>query len=113
MHFIYVSVAHPAPVMREYIAARTEAEDAIRNSGLNATILRPWYVLGPGRRWPLLLLPAYWILGALPCTRESAHRLGLVTLPQMVAALAGAVERPASGVRVFEVPQIRSFATRL
>jgi uncharacterized protein YbjT (DUF2867 family) len=106
-HFIYVSVAHPAPIMREYIAARSEAEEAIRDSGLDATILRPWYVLGPGRRWPLILLPAYWILGALPPTRESARRLGLVTLEQMIAALTGAVEHPASGVRVFEVPQIR------
>jgi len=107
-HFIYVSVAHPAPVMKEYIAARSEAEEAIRAAGLNATILRPWYVLGPGRRWPLLLLPAYWILGALPQTRDSARRLGLVTLPQMVETLARAVERPATGVRIVEVPQIRS-----
>ena len=106
-HFIYVSVAHPAPIMREYIAARSDAEDAIRESGLDATILRPWYVLGPGRRWPLVLLPAYWVLGLMPGTRETARRLGLVTLPQMVAALTGAVEHPASGVRVFEVPQIR------
>ena len=47
-HFVYVSVAHPAPVMRAYIAARVEGEDAIRESGLPATILRPWYVLGSG-----------------------------------------------------------------
>jgi uncharacterized protein YbjT (DUF2867 family) len=107
-HLIYVSVAHPAPVMREYIAARVEAEEAIRASGLNATILRPWYVLGPGRRWPLLLLPAYWIMGALPGSRESARRLGLVTLPQMVEAMARAVERPADGVRVLQVPEIRA-----
>jgi uncharacterized protein YbjT (DUF2867 family) len=106
-HFIYVSVAHPAPVMREYIAARTEAEECIRASGLNATILRPWYVLGPGRRWPLLLAPVYWILGALPGTRASAQRLGLVTLEQMIETMANAVERPASGVRILEVPQIR------
>src|SRR5436853_7673982 len=33
-HFNYVSVAHPAPVMREYIAARSEAEDRIRAAGL-------------------------------------------------------------------------------
>lgn len=109
-HFIYVSVAHPAPVMREYIAARSEAEDAIRAAGLSATILRPWYVLGPGRRWPLALTPVYWILARLPGTRESAHRLGLVTLPQMVAALAHAVEHPARGIRIVEVPEIRRAA---
>ena len=107
-HFVYVSVAHPAPVMKEYIAVRTEAEEAIRAAGLNATILRPWYVLGPGRRWPLLLLPAYWLMGALPGTRESAQRLGLVTAAQMIAAMARAVETPPRGVRVLEVPQIRS-----
>ncbi len=106
-HFIYVSVAHPAPMMREYIAARTEGEEAIRNAGLHATILRPWYVLGRGRRWPVVLLPAYWVLGALPNTRESAARLGLVTLPQMIETMARAVERPARGVRILEVPQIR------
>ena len=33
---------------------------------LHATILRPWYVLGPGRRWPVMLLPAYWLMGLLP-----------------------------------------------
>jgi uncharacterized protein YbjT (DUF2867 family) len=106
-HFVYVSVAHPAPVMKEYIAARSDAEAALRNSGLNATILRPWYVLGPGRRWPSILLPVYWLLGALPATRESARRLGLVTVEQMIATMALAVERPASGVRIVEVPQIR------
>jgi uncharacterized protein YbjT (DUF2867 family) len=106
-HFVYVSVAQPAPIMHEYITARAEAEASIRASGLHATILRPWYVLGPGRRWPLLLAPAYWLMGLLPSTRESARRLGLVTLPQMVAALVSAVERPAEGVRLLEVPEIR------
>jgi len=106
--FLYVSVAHPAPMMHEYIAVRTEAEQAIGEAGLNATILRPWYVLGPGRRWPLVLLPAYWLMEALPSTRESARRLGLVTLSQMIAAMVDAVEHPATGIRVLEVPAIRS-----
>ena len=106
-HLVYVSVAHPAPVMREYIAARTQAEEAIRASGLNATILRPWYVLGPGRWWPFALVPVYWLMEALPATRASARRLGLVRWRQMIAALAQAVEKPARGVRVVEVPEIR------
>jgi uncharacterized protein YbjT (DUF2867 family) len=106
-HFVYVSVAHPAPIMREYIAARRDAETAIRESRLDATILRPWYVLGPGRRWPLILLPAYWLLGLVPATRAGARRLGLVTLPQMIAALTWSVEQPASGVCILEVPQIK------
>jgi uncharacterized protein YbjT (DUF2867 family) len=107
-HFVYVSVAQPAPIMREYIAARQEGEAKIRSAGLNATVLRPWYVLGPGRRWPLLLLPAYFVMGLIPKTRAGAQRLGLVTRAQMVAALATAVEQPARGIRIVEVPQIRA-----
>jgi uncharacterized protein YbjT (DUF2867 family) len=106
-HFVFVSVAHPAPIMREYIAARVEAEAAIRAAGLNATILRPWYVLGPGRRWPMILLPMYWLMEALPGTREGARRLGLVTIDQMALAMVEAIEHPPSGVRVIEPPQIR------
>ena len=52
-HFIYLSVAHPAPMMKEYIAVRTEGEALLRASGMAATFVRPWYVLGPGHRWPL------------------------------------------------------------
>src|SRR5215472_4675707 len=93
-HFVYVSVAQPAPVMKFYVAVRAEAEQMIRDSGLSTTILRPWYVLGPGRRWPVILKPMYWLMGLTPSTRESAGRLGLVTLEQMVAALVYAVENP-------------------
>lgn len=106
-HFIYVSVAHPAPMMKDYIAVRTEVESLIRDSGMNATILRPWYVLGPGHRWPYLLIPAYWIAERIPATRQSAQRLGLVTLAQMLTTLVNAVETPPCGIRVIEVPEIR------
>jgi nucleoside-diphosphate-sugar epimerase len=58
-HFVFVSVAHPAPVMRTYIEVRSRGEELIRQSGLNATILRPWYVLGPGHYWPYVLAPLY------------------------------------------------------
>jgi uncharacterized protein YbjT (DUF2867 family) len=106
-HFVYVSVAHPAPAMAAYWQARAEAEAYIRETGLNATFLRPWYVLGPGHRWPYLLLPAYWIAERLPGSRETARRLGLVTLAEMAAAIVRAVETPVSGVRIVEVPEIR------
>ena len=109
-HLVYVSVAHPAPIMRAYIAVREAGEGLIRASGVAATILRPWYILGPGHRWPYVLLPIYALLSWLPRTREGARRLGLVTREQMIRALIHAVEHPASGVRVVEVPEIRSGA---
>ncbi|HTT20803.1 MAG TPA: hypothetical protein VMG82_17850 [Candidatus Sulfotelmatobacter sp.] len=93
-HFVYVSVAHPAPMMRAYIDVRIECEAAIELAGLNATILRPWYVLGPGHRWPYFLMPIYKVAQWIPQTRDGAQRLGLVTLEQMVDALRFAVENP-------------------
>ncbi len=107
-HLVYVSVAHPAPIMHAYIAVRQAGEALVRASGVPATILRPWYVLGPGHRWPCVLLPLYAVLGWLPQTREGAQRLGLVTLKQMLEALVHAVEHPATGVRVLGVPEIRA-----
>jgi uncharacterized protein YbjT (DUF2867 family) len=106
-HFVYVSVAHPAPVMQAYIAARTEGEARLAAAGLRATILRPWYVLGPGHRWAAALAPLYWVAERVPSSRDTARRLGLVTLAQMVAALVYAVEHPPDATRVVEVPDIR------
>lgn len=107
-HLVYVSVAHPAPVMRAYIEARMEGERLVKASGLPATILRPWYVLGPGHRWPSVLMPLYLALRWFPVTRAGAQRLGLVTRRAMVTALVHAVETPpATGVRIVEVPEIR------
>jgi uncharacterized protein YbjT (DUF2867 family) len=110
-HFVYVSVAQPAPVMHAYQAARADAERALADSGLPHTIVRPWYVLGPGHYWPYMLLPVYWLLELLPPTRESARRLGLVTLPQMVAALVDAVEHPPRRARIIDVDQILRLGT--
>lgn len=106
-HFVYLSVARPAPIMREYQAVRAEGENLIIQAGLNATFVRPWYVLGPGRRWPLALVPLYAIARMLPPTREGAIRLALVTCDQMVRSLVWAVENPAEGIRVLEPRDLR------
>lgn len=82
-------------------------EQLLRESGLNATILRPWYVLGPGHRWPYLLVPLYAIARLFPATRDPAQRLAPVTLRDMLRSLAAAVEDPPTGLRILEARQIR------
>jgi uncharacterized protein YbjT (DUF2867 family) len=106
-HFIYISVAHPAPVMQAYIDVRMRGEELIRRAGLNATIVRPWYVLGPGHWWPYALLPFYLMAESFASTREGALRLGLVTQGEIVGALRCAVREPATGVSVMNVREIR------
>jgi uncharacterized protein YbjT (DUF2867 family) len=109
-HFIYLSVAQPAPIMKSYQSVRADCEAVLLESGggrMNVTIVRPWYVLGPGHRWPYVLLPMYWLCERIPSTRDGARRLGLVTLAQMTQSLVSAVENPSIGARFIEVPQIR------
>jgi len=79
----------------------------IATTGMNVTIVRPWYVLGPGHRWPYVLLPMYLLCERIPSTRDGGRRLGLVTRAQMTQTLLSAVENPSIGARLIEVPQIR------
>jgi uncharacterized protein YbjT (DUF2867 family) len=109
-HFIYLSVAQPAPMMQAFIAVRAEGEALIRASGMKATFVRPWYVLGPGHRWAYALLPFYWIAEQLPGTRESARRLGLINISQMLNALVWSVENVPENVRIVDVPKMRELA---
>jgi len=107
-HFVYLSVAHPAPLMKAYIEVRMECEAMLRQTSMNVTIVRPWYVLGPGHRWPYFLIPVYWVLERVPITRDGARRLGLVTLAQTTRSLVHAIQNPSSGCRIVEVPEIRA-----
>ena len=109
-HLVYVSVAQPAPIMQAYLWVRSLGEAMIREACLTATILRPWYVLGPGRRWPKLILPLYKFAEAIPATRATAQRLGLVTIEEFVNAMVSAAENPPprGQQRIIDVPAIRS-----
>ena len=86
---------------------RRACEERLEAAGLCATILRPWYILGPGHWWPLALQSVYRLMGQFPATHDAAVRLGLVTLREMLAWLVWAVEHlPASRLAI-EVPEIR------
>ena len=111
-HFIYLSVAQPASMMQAFVAVRAEGEALLRASGMKATFVRPWYVLGPGHWWPYALVPFYWVAELLPATREPARRLGLVTISQMLKALVWSVENPPDDIRILDVPKIKELSRR-
>lgn len=93
--------------MKACVGVRAEVEALLQATGLNATIVRPWYVLGPGHRWPRCFQPVYKVLERLPVTRDAAVRLGLVTLDQMIGTLIGTIEHLPRGVRIWGIPAIR------
>ena len=108
-HFLFLSVAQPAPIMQAYISVRQQCEATIRDAGLTATIFRPWYVLGPRHRWPAALLPLYWIARKIPTLRDGSRRLQLVTLQQMTSCMVWAVENPPLQTRVLGAAEIATF----
>ena len=104
---IYLSVAQPAPIMRAYADVRRQVEGAIVMQRLPATILRPLYVLGPGRQWPIFLAPLYWIAKRVPSLRESALRLDFVSLATLTQALVAAIDHPPAATQIWDVPRIK------
>jgi uncharacterized protein YbjT (DUF2867 family) len=93
--------------MKAYVAVRAEGEALIRATGIPATFVRPWYVLGPGHWWPYAILPAYWIWGAFPSQRDTARRLYPVKLANVIRSIADAVDQPPNNLRILEAPQLR------
>jgi uncharacterized protein YbjT (DUF2867 family) len=112
-HFIYVSVAMvPSKLMAAYQAVRKEGEDHCIERRLNCTFIRPWYVLGPGHWWPVLLLPFYGIAELVPSWRNKARAMALVTIHQMLAALVITAEKPPVPLCILEIKDIRSAGNR-
>ncbi len=107
-NFIYVSVAmEPSGIMADYQKVRQLGEAEILEKRLPHVFLRPWYVVGPGHWWPVLLWPVYKILEIFPSTRRKALAFGLVSIGQMLDALVVAVEMPEGTGEILEVEMIR------
>ena len=107
-HFIYVSVAQtPTKIMKDYQEVRALGEQAILDTGIPATFIRPWYVVGPGHYWPLLFVPVFKLLELLPGTSAKAKALQLVSLSQMLRILLFAAQTPVQRNRIFEISDIR------
>ena len=107
-HFIYVSVAmEPSKLMEAYQEVRKEGEEYCRKKKLYCTFIRPWYVLGPGHWWPVILLPFYGLAELSPGLRKKARTKALVTIKQMLSTLMNAIESSASSLRILEIKDIR------
>jgi len=107
-HFVYISVAQtPTSVMHDYQVCRAKCEKIITQASLKASIIRPWYIIGPGHYWPILFLPLSKLLEIIPATSAKAKALRLVFLSQMLNTLLYAVEHPPEQVSVFEIEEIR------
>lgn len=107
-HFVYISVAMaPSKLMAAYQAVRQEGEACCLQQKLNCTFLRPWYVLGPGHWWPVLLYPFYGLAELIPAWRKQARAKALVTIRQMLHTLINTIEGNPEPLRILEISDIR------
>jgi nucleoside-diphosphate-sugar epimerase len=106
--FIYLSVAMtPSKLMKAYQQARKEGEKYCLSRSFNCTFIRPWYVLGPGHWWPLILLPFYGLAELIPSWRTKARGMALVRIGQVIRTLVNAVESQPLPIRIIEIQDIR------
>lgn len=98
----------PSKLMAAYQGVRQEGEEYCKSKGLNCTFIRPWYVVGPGHFWPILLLPLYGLAEIIPPLRQKARSMSLVTIRQMLRTLVNAVETNPLPIRVIEIKNIRT-----
>ena len=107
-HFVYVSVAQPAPIMKAYQLSRAIAEGHLAQSGLTSQRASGRGTCSaPATAGRSCSKPFYWIAERRASSRAAALRLGLVTIDQMVATLALVVAAPPRTSRILTVPDIR------
>ena len=107
-HFIYLSVAmHPTKIMKDFQQVRAQGEALLLQQNFVTSFIRPWYVLGPGHWWPLLLKPVYFILKLFPSTKATANNLDTVTITQMVKALVNSIKNQPKENTVVDVQAMK------
>lgn len=112
-HFIYLSVSqYPTKIMKDYQQVRASGEQLLLNSNLKTSFIRPWYVLGPGHWWPILLKPLFLILKLSPSKRQAAIELNTVTIKQMINTLVIAVKSQPLQTNIYTVQKIKEAGNR-
>lgn len=109
-HFIYLSVAmYPTRIMKDFQQVRAQGEALLLQQKFASSFIRPWYVLGPGHWWPLLLKPVYLILQLFPSTRAAAKNLDTVTINQIIKAMVDCIKKQARENSIFDVQTIKQY----
>lgn len=107
-HFIYLSVSqYPSGIMRNFQLTRAAGEALIEQSRIPASIIRPWYVLGPGHWWPVLLKPFFWLASLHPAWVAKAKHFDTITIQQMINTFLVAIKNTPGKTKYYEIEAIR------
>jgi uncharacterized protein YbjT (DUF2867 family) len=94
-----------------YVQCKREAEQILRDAGLDWTFFRPAFILGKGQQWPALLTPFLATFALLPGQfGDTSRRAGCVTREQLAQSMVHALGDDRSIRAVFDVRAIRRAA---
>jgi hypothetical protein len=93
--------------MKDFQQVRALGEALLLQQNFASTFVRPWYVLGPGHWWPVLLKPVYFILKLFPSTRNTAKNLDTVTINQIIKALVNCIKNQPKQNNIIDVQAMR------
>lgn len=107
-HFIYLSVSqYPTSIMKDFQNVRAEGESLLQLSGMKCSFVRPWYVLGPGHWWPILLKPFFWLSKITGFKKEAAENLDTISIQQMIDTLVYATKTLPATINIYNVKDIK------
>jgi len=109
---VYVSALgarHDAPTA--FLRSKWHAEEAVRRSGLDWTIVRPALLFGPGDRFSGALVSALRRLPVFPVFGSGAYVLQPIAVAEVAAALVAALDIPACSGEVVEMggPEVLTY----
>ncbi|HVZ41311.1 MAG TPA: NAD(P)H-binding protein [Candidatus Kapabacteria bacterium] len=94
-----------------YVQCKARAERIVMEAGLDWTIYRPSFILGPGQEWPIVMEPILAAMSYLPGTfGDVARRARAISREQLAGAMAWALDHSSTIGEIFDVPRIRSFS---
>jgi NADH dehydrogenase len=97
-----------------YVMAKTRAERAVIDAGLDWTIVRPSFVLGPGQEWPRIMEPILALSSLLPGHYgDVARRARAVTRGELAWSIARSLTDPSTIGGILDVPAIRRLGSAL
>jgi uncharacterized protein YbjT (DUF2867 family) len=103
IHFIYTSVTHEPSVMWLYQRNKKTIEKILQESGINLTLIRPWYVLGPTRTWPQMFNGLYNLAERFPNALAKIRKFRLTSLDQMIDTLQKSISASPVKLRIYEI----------
>lgn len=91
-----------------YVRCKRKIETLVKEAGLDWTIFRPSFIIGPGQEWPVIMTPFLWAFGHIPGYIGAKIRLAQnIRLEVLAKAFVMAFEDDSTIGKSLDVPDIR------